>query len=232
MHKFLLCAAAITSLSSAASAADIPVKAPRLPPPVVSMWDGFYGGVHVGYLWGSTRVVEDGVLTDPHAPTEGGVGGVLAGVNRQNGAYVFGLEGDFGWAHARGTGGGTVTPIDLANQYTINWTSYLRARAGYLIDPTTLLFIAGGLALTDFRFQEGDVRGNLGTVFAGWTIGGGIDHILSASVTNTNQLIGRIEYLYADYGHKIYRTASDEIYDVGLTSHTLRGALILRFGSN
>jgi len=55
-------------------------------------------------LWGRTRVEEDGLVTEPNAATNGVIGGVLAGYNWQAGPWVFGIEGDFGWTDAHGTG--------------------------------------------------------------------------------------------------------------------------------
>src|SRR5436190_1152767 len=154
MRRSLLCVTAFLSLSGAAAAADLPMVT-KAPPASVFTWDGFYAGGHVGYLWGTTRVIDNGVLTEPHVPTNGVIGGVLAGYNRQSGPYVFGLEADFGWTHAHATGIPNFTVIELPNQYTVNWASYVRGRFGYLVTPTTLFYAAGGLALADFRFQEG-----------------------------------------------------------------------------
>ncbi|MGB9317663.1 MAG: hypothetical protein WCB62_21955 [Pseudolabrys sp.] len=44
-----------------------------------------YLGGYVGYLWGRTRVEEDGLVTEPNAATNGVIGGVLAGYNWQAG---------------------------------------------------------------------------------------------------------------------------------------------------
>src|SRR5882724_164852 len=117
-----------------ATAADMPVKAPAYRPVATSYaydWSGFYLGGHVGYLWGKTRVEEDGVITEPGAKTNGVVGGVLAGVNWQTGPAVFGLEGDFGWTNAHGTGRITSITTQAPNTYDLNWTSHVRGRAGY-----------------------------------------------------------------------------------------------------
>src|SRR5512142_2640175 len=103
MRRFFsaLIATAVVTLAvftQVASAADMPVKAPV--PKVVNApydWTGLYLGGHVGYLWGRTRVEEDGIVTEPNASTNGAIGGVMAGYNWQSGPIVFGLEGDFGW---------------------------------------------------------------------------------------------------------------------------------------
>jgi outer membrane immunogenic protein len=73
------------------------VKAPPpAPAPLPYNWGGLYLGGHVGYLWGRTRVEEEGVVTEPNAAAKGVIGGVLAGYNWQAGPLVFGVEGDFG----------------------------------------------------------------------------------------------------------------------------------------
>ena len=233
MKNLTFASVALIALAAAnpAVAADMPARAPvykAAPAAVMATynWSGFYAGGHLGYLWGSTRVLDNGVVTDANAQTNGVVGGVLAGVNWQTGAFVYGLEADFGWANVRGTGGAVVIPVELPNEYKVKWTADVRARAGYAIAPMTLVYVAGGLALADFNFHEGEdinvVRGG-GAIYPGWTIGGGVDQAF------TNNLIGRLEYLYADYGGKTYTLAPDDIYDAHFKGHTLRGALIWKF---
>jgi outer membrane immunogenic protein len=227
MKKFLVAGIAAAAFCGApVLAADLPTKAPvyQAAPEPIFIWSGFYAGGHLGYLWGSTRVIENGVVTDPNAPTNGVIGGLLAGVNWQNGAVVYGLEADFGWTHARGTG--IVPPpvlIDLPNHYTVNWTGDVRVRAGYLVAPMTLVYVASGLALADFNFRQGGTTaaaaGNAGAIFPGWTIGAGVDQAL------TNNLIGRLEYLYADYGSKTY-TVGPDVYTVHFKGQIARAALI------
>src|SRR5438309_9398495 len=94
-----------------ANAADLSI--PRSTPvytkaPVVASaaydWSGFYAGAHAGYEWGSAHVIDNGVLTENAARVNGGVGGLLAGINWQRGTFVYGLEGDIGLAGLRGHG--------------------------------------------------------------------------------------------------------------------------------
>jgi outer membrane immunogenic protein len=137
VHCALLATVAVIGFASIASAADMPVKAPMYTKaPIVAPqydWSGLYVGGHIGYLWGRTRVEDDGVLTEPGAPTDGVIGGVLAGYNWQNGPLVLGLEDDFGWTHAHGVGVTTTAGI-IANTYDLNWTTHLRGRGGYAFD--------------------------------------------------------------------------------------------------
>src|SRR5713226_5958757 len=139
----LIAAICAVVLPGGAPAADMPVKGPvyKAPAAIVAYnWSGFYVGGHIGYLWGKTRVEEDGVVTEPGAKTNGIVGGVLAGVNWQTGPAVFGLEGDFGWTRAHGTGCAERCPIfsttttQAPNTYDLHWTSHVRGRAGYAVD--------------------------------------------------------------------------------------------------
>jgi outer membrane immunogenic protein len=168
---FIVAVSAI-ALTQVALAADMPLKAPIAKAPIAAPrydWSGFYVGGHVGYLWGRTRVEEDGVVTEPGAPTDGIIGGVLAGYNWQNGPVVFGLEGDFGWTHAHGVGAVAVT-TQAPNTYDLNWTSHLRGRAGYAVD-NWLFYVAGGLAVADLDFHEGNAASITGGKYFGWSIG-------------------------------------------------------------
>ncbi len=207
-----------------ASAADIPVKAPVMKAPVAAPydWSGFYVGAHLGYFWGKTRVEENGVVTEPGAPTNGVVGGALVGVNWQSGPFVLGLDGDFGWSNAHGVG---LAVVPIPNTYDVNWTSHILGRAGYAFD-NWLLFVAGGFAVADVNFHQGtDLFAVTGGKYYGWSVGGGADLAI------THNLIARIQYLYDDYGHKDYVNQFNDVYRVSLTGQTLRGALIWKFDS-
>lgn len=213
---------------SGAFAADMPIKAPITKAPIVAPrydWSGFYLGGHLGYIWGRTRVEEDGVVTEPSAKTDGAIGGVLAGYNWQNGALVLGIEGDFGWTHAHGVGFAVPSPTQAPNTYDLNWNSHLRGRAGYAVD-NWLLYVAGGPAIADLDFHEGAITTPVipsGGKYYGWSIGGGVEYAF------TRNLVGRIEYLYDNYGHKDYIGVTGDPYRVSLTGQTVRGALAWKF---
>ncbi len=222
----LLTGIAVAALFGAqAFAADVPLpvyKAAKLPSPATD-WSGFYAGVHAGYGWGRTRVLDNGVLTEPGARTNGALGGVLAGYSWQSGLFVFGLEADIAAAAIRGSG----IPVPIVvppNQYVVSPTGDIRGRFGYIIFPGTLIFVAGGVAFAGFEFQSGETGQNFGGIYTGGTIGGGIDQRF------TQNLIGRIEYLYTDYGNKTYEIMPGDFYNAAFKTQTLRGALIWQFG--
>lgn len=85
--KGLLLAGATFGLTSAAFAADMPVKAPVIPQALYN-WTGFYVGVQGGYGGG----MKD--WSGINYPAKGALGGVQAGFNRQVGNLVFGLEAE------------------------------------------------------------------------------------------------------------------------------------------
>jgi outer membrane immunogenic protein len=238
MNRFCsgLCLAAALSaqaISKPAIAADLsrpsaPVYTKAQPIAAAGYdWSGFYAGAHVGYDWGRAHVIDNGVLTEDSAPMNGAIGGLLAGINWQSGTFVYGLEGDFGLSGLRGHGvilpAPPPAPPPLPNQYDVNVSGNLRGRIGVAVVPTTLIYVAGGLALAEFKFRENSGPIQNSELLTGWTIGGGIDQAF------TKNLIGRVEYLYADYGHKDFTIAPGDIYNIGFKSQTVRGALMWKF---
>ncbi|MGB8670440.1 MAG: hypothetical protein WCD29_11795, partial [Pseudolabrys sp.] len=120
--------------------------------PLPYNWGGLYLGGYVGYLWGRTRVEEDGLVTEPNAATNGVIGGVLAGYNRQAGPGVFGVEGDFGWTDAHGTGL-VSNPIIQPNTYDVNWTGQCVAASDMHSTPG-FFSLRADLSSLDFNFHE------------------------------------------------------------------------------
>jgi outer membrane immunogenic protein len=56
-----LAVGAFLGLNGTSFAADIPLKAPLIPPPLF-VWTGFYGGANVGYSWGGSTTTTDVVV--------------------------------------------------------------------------------------------------------------------------------------------------------------------------
>lgn len=215
-------AVSVAAGGSLAHAADLPMMAaPIASVPQQSSWTGPYIGADLGYMFGSTAFTDAGVVIETGAATDGFIGGIYGGYNWQiDDSWVAGIEGDVSLASVHGNGG-VVVPPSTPNSYDLNWAANIRGRIGFLIMPDTLLYGAGGVAFTDLRFTEGSSL-DAGVVRTGWTIGAGIEHAF------TDQIFGRVEYLYADYGNVTYGPPKDA-YIVGFKASTVRAGLSLKF---
>jgi outer membrane immunogenic protein len=223
MKKLLVSAFALAAFAGPAMAADL-----YTPASAMYDWNGAYLGGHAGYLWGDASITEDGRGAGG-GDFDGFIGGVLGGWNFQSGNWVFGIEGDFGWTGADGTG---VSMCDCTDEdieiytYDMDWNAHVRGRAGVTLgeEGKTLLFIAGGLAVADFQLgYEGEGKGG---TYTGWTIGGGVNHAFS------NNFIAGLEVLYDDYGSKTYTGECNspcETYKVDLDAVTVRGTATYHF---
>jgi outer membrane immunogenic protein len=209
----ILCSCDSALAAEATEPTVVPV-APR-PASMAFDWAGPYVGADVGYMFGNTRVVDTGVLVEPGADTSGVMGGLLAGFNWQDGAWVYGTEVDASLADVHGHGA-IVEPL----RYALHWAANGRVRLGYTVAPETLLFVAGGLAITDLRFTEIDF---IGKTRVGWTIGAGVEEAF------TDCLVGRVEFLYADYGRVRYTQGPSDFYIVDFTAPQARAALVWKF---
>ena len=155
-------------------------------------WAGPYLGGNLGYAWGS-------VANNPTKPS-GFVGGVQAGYNWQNGAFVFGVEGDIQATGAEET----FAPWKFSNP----WFGTVRGRAGYALN-NVLLFGTGGLAFGELRattFGLSESHTN-----AGWTLGVG------AEIGFAPNWSAKVEYLYVDLANSNFViTGASNGYRFGL----------------
>ncbi len=145
--------------------------------------------------------------------------------------WVIGAEADIGWSNADGNGIATMPPPPPATapiyRYDVGLVGHIRARAGVLISPNTLVFAAGGLAFADIDTTEltgttGWGGTALGGIRYGFTIGGGVEHAFS------NRVSARLEYLYDDFGSKTY-THGTSTYSSSANAHIIRASLNFKF---
>lgn len=253
MKTTILAAASLSVLmAAAAGAADLPRAAPSYKAPatmVAENWTGFYLGVSVGARWAKadeTTLSIGGGAPVGFSPVAASYdhatfrGGVYAGYNWQAAPYwVVGIEADFAWADgdksvARLPGAFAVNPGD-SSTFTQKWDAGVRARVGYLIAPTALIFLTGGAAWQDVDASATCSAATCGTALAqtnnktlsGWTIGGGLEGMLAR-----NWLL-RLEYRYADYGttRLTYFTGLNATVISGdVTTHTALVGIAYKFG--
>jgi outer membrane immunogenic protein len=220
----IVCGFAITALFfaapfSAASAADMPLKAPPPPPAPAINWTGLYIGGDVGGLWTSNTANWNPLPTPFDFGTfgtsgsNGGsslVGGLHAGYDWQFAStWVAGIEGDWSWTRAKGSSSGPwnfdpppgATPNAFTNMSsTLDWMASIRPRLGYLVLPNLLAYGTGGAAWGKFDYAANNSNGPVPVPYitnaafsnttSGYVVGGGLEWAM------TNNWLLRGEYLF------------------------------------
>jgi outer membrane immunogenic protein len=175
-------------------------------------WSGFYFGLGVGY--GDSVV--DNIYTEDTGAFEvregeglrGGFGTVILGLDRQfREHWVVGAFVDFDWADIDLTYTDDVVGEETL---TLEWMWSIGARIGYLINPSTLLYVAGGY--TQAKFESDDYNGFIfnGTEFPGassTTHDGYFVAFGLESMLRTNLFL-RGEMRYAEYDSEISNSGS------------------------
>ena len=213
------------------------------PPPIDDLRPANYDwtGVSIGIFGAANAIdghydarqicVNGCVVVDPEMSGIRYGYGAKAGADYQMDSFVFGIAGD--WAR----GGELADNVDPAEATYLNMENLgtLRARLG-LADDRTLVYVTGGLAAAEMEFggligpanqvNREDVSDTHWTY--GWTIGGGIEHAFTDSLTVN------LEYLYIDLedtGHRLVDSAGvggrvDMMYN---DIHTVRAGVNYRF---
>ncbi len=222
MNRFsltLLAGAAVLSMASAASAADLLVQQPSMPGFVdmggSGAWDGAYIGGFVGYGWGTASQDPGDALfldSDDLDLTGWTVGATLGANFTVAQGFVLGAAGDIAWA---GIGG---YDVGNAADYDINWTGALRGRAGF--DGGAFMpYLTGGLAFAGATASDEGIDNT--QVHFGWTAGGGVE------VAATENLSVDLQYRYTDYGTAEYDLPADATID--LNTHALTAGVNFKF---
>jgi opacity protein-like surface antigen len=197
-HTLLVVAAAVFldfSLGRAATAADLPVKAPAYTP-VPYNWSGLYVGANFGGAFSNGTAKIDGTAFDPGATAF--IAGFDLGYNWQFGHFLVGLEGDFYGAVFNRPNIPLATPLGpvqaSGNQH---WISTLGARFGFTSDKWLYYAKAGGgwaeerttLSLPNGTSWSGS------SAKGGWLAGGGLEYAFKPNWTV------RLEYDYVGLGN-------------------------------
>ena|ERR1700694_5672912 len=191
----------VLGLMSPALGADLPpyVKAPAVAAPLYD-WSGFYVGVFGGGGMGNHNLNN---ANGPGAPfanftinydSTGGIAGGEVGYNLQSGNYLVGVEADGFWSGIKGSDASQQLGVIDATNFRKGAT--LRARGGITVDRL-LLFFDGGWAYGDLLHTStapGFPVDQFSTHRSGLAAGGGIAYAI------TNNLIGKLEYRYYDFG--------------------------------
>jgi outer membrane immunogenic protein len=219
----------------AASAADMPVKAPLKPVPVAYSWTGFYLGVNGGGVQGTTtwQYLTPGTLAPTTAfashDISGGMAGGTVGYNWQfTPNWVGGIEADWDWSNIVGDAACPNPTFDCRSRIRDIGTA--RVRLGWAEDRV-LFYATGGAAWGDVRIQtvnsagvsppSGTPTNGTTSTRGGWTAGGGVE----ANIAQT-PLSAKLEVLYFDLGSHNY------FVDNGLPVHARENGTMVRAGLN
>jgi outer membrane immunogenic protein len=214
-------AASALALATAASAADMPVPAapayyPPVYRPVIYDWTGFYGGGHVGgglledkvTTTTTTALQPAGVVTNvsPFSVIAGG----QIGVNYQIQQIVLGAEGTFTWSNISGTQVTTSQPpvslpsFSETSTSTPRWYATATGKLGFAANDF-LFYAKGGAAWMSVNYTQAATIGSgnvssqtISDTRIGFTVGGGVEYGI------TENLSGRVEYDYLNFGTKTY----------------------------
>ena len=212
MSSFIAAAALAVGLSQAATAADLPRKAPPAPlPPPPLTWTGCYVGVNVGAV--RPRFELDGPFggSASRDGNWGFAGGGQFGCDYQfaGGGFVLGFRNMFdGTTNHRDRTFSFVTPTGTGvatTDFRNRWFDALTGRVGYSWGPGLLYFQGGAVwsrveadltLATTVAGVTTVTSGSASTTKTGWTIGGGWEYRFSP------QWSVFIEGNYYDFGSR------------------------------
>ncbi|QND65492.1 porin family protein [Mesorhizobium loti] len=187
----LAVALGLFALSGTAYAADVVSEEPPAPAPIaelpVASWAGPYAGINLGYGFsGKTKEKDFGDSTD----TKGFVGSAFGGYQWQQENFVYGAEAELGYSGIKGDDNGINSKAGFEGS--------LRARLGYAVTPEILLYGTGGLAGKSLKVEDTVLGASDKATMLGWTAGLGTD------IKLTDNVFGRVEYRYTDFGSKSF----------------------------
>ena len=239
------------------TAATLPASAQGAPP--IPNWNGFYTGVHAGYRWGNADftgnsyvITGGGGISITLPPRnegyhpDGGIVGGHAGYNFQFAPnWLLGIEGDITWGNGDDTHNTTLSVqstdgntyrLNVTSELKLTWQGTVRGRLGYVAGQW-LFYGTGGVAFARAEWSEltsltgpggftlAAAASSASKTLTGFAAGAGAEYMIATN------WIGRIEYLYENFGgfdvpFGIGQTGHVDVEDV----HKIRVGISYRFG--
>jgi outer membrane immunogenic protein len=213
--------------------------------PAHAGWGGLYVGLHGGGAWGDTDVTtvsqvgQNGfweVLNGAsfNVERDGVIGGAQLGYDFAFSKWVVGFE----LAGSYGDVDQTLF-ITTDDQFTVSsrWLASASLRAGFVLRPTSLLYVKGGFATGDVETREIDISGGPQGQFAteethsGWLAGAGWEEAISSDLSFA------VEYNYIDLGNQDHASVAFApvggtiVNDVDVQQHAVTARLNWHFWS-
>ncbi|OWV86920.1 hypothetical protein ATY81_10730 [Rhizobium sp. R72] len=188
----------VTALALPVRAADLAPDLPVMPvaPAPVFSWTGPYAGLRggIGFLNSDFSVPGASASND----FNGGLVGGFLGANYQMDSIVIGIEGDLSYTWNKKD----LTVLGTPTEVGTDVSGSVVGRVGYAVDRA-LIFATAGWAAT--RATVDTPAGDEDKTFNGWTVGAGLDYAF------TDNLFGRAEYRYNDYGSEDIQGANVDL---------------------
>lgn len=201
MHRSIVAALTLASATALAT------------PALAAPFDGPFVGVQAGLSRNSIGRTGTGLGTvDVDHGRTSFTGGVFAGYDYTIAPrVVLGAEAGIGLSAndaVDGSAGAQPAVIDPKRQIDVT------ARAGYLVNPNTLVYLRGGYANQRIRTTIGAKAEAISrsSDLNGWTLGAGTERKLTSTVS------ARVEYRYADLGESHGRLDRHQVL-AGLAYH-------------
>ena len=232
--------AALVLGTTAAAAADLPLKTKAPPLAAIYDWTGFYIGASGGGSLGQSTHIDaaTGLGDTTGYNLNGGLVGGTVGYNWQVSRFVFGFEGDASWVGEYGSHiddglAGTPLPgISPFQSFTKEtWVATARARAGYAVN-NLLFYGTGGYAAAGVEAGVKDSATDALLVSSsstrnGWTAGGGLEWGFAPDWS------AKFEWLYMKFDSAPLNTlglAEGNRSSVPLDDNVVRAGINYRFG--
>jgi outer membrane immunogenic protein len=196
------CAAGSAALAGDLPSRTTPTYDTGYQPVPQKNWTGPYVGAVLGGGMGKAGSVS----------TSGFVGGVQGGYNMQFDKIVAGGEADIMLSD--------VNNKSFTEKVRTNSLGTVRARAGYLVDPSVMVYGTGGLAWGNTENQT--AWGTSKTTKGGWVLGAGGEYMVQPNVTVKG------EYLYYNLGNTNLPTNVGPV-KIETTTNVLRAGVNYKF---
>lgn len=221
-----------------------------VPPPTFN-WSGVYAGVHGGYGWGDSEIVEHFLEAPPpniirfqtSFDAQGGLGGIHLGMNKQFGNFIIGGELRLSGAQIDGSTNDClgiaqgIAPEVARCNAEVSWMAIALARLGYahnrwLVYGTLGWAVAGVDYIASYSNEAGMTvsKGGANDTNDGFAFGGGVEYAFSNSVS------AGIEYtrlnLESSPGDTLFRPVAPGFLsgDRDIDVETVTGRLNFRLG--
>jgi outer membrane immunogenic protein len=189
MKRLLLAGAALVSMMTAASAADLAARPYTKAPPVSPAinWSGFYIGAMGGYAFDSDN--------------GGGFGGGTIGYNWQvpGSQFVFGIEVDAAGASIKESATGVIGALVVTGEDKISALGSVTGRVGIAANAA-LFYAKGGYAWLDNKLSATalGVTFSDSKIHSGYTIGGGVEYMFAPNWS------AKAEYMFSHLNGETY----------------------------